>query len=133
MDVSILKAIKLSVQKFSTGQGRIISSEKYSSRSDKVVYGRSELDYHADTKVAGANFCVLQYTGKECDVSPYSDYYEAIKGVTILNEETDWKSLDTGQTYILVLHKALRMGDTLDHALVNPNQLRHYGELVSTC
>ena len=33
-------------------------------------------------------------------------------------------------TYILVLHESLWMGDTLDHTLVNPNQLRHYGNRV---
>ena len=31
-----------------------------------------------------------------------------------------------GQTYILVLHEALWIGDKLYNTLFNPNQLRHY-------
>jgi hypothetical protein len=36
----------------------------------------------------------------------------------------------TGQTYILVLNEALWMGKSLDHSLINPNQLRHFGTKV---
>ena len=64
LDVSRGKTIKLSVQKFRAGQRRIISSAKDLSRSDKVLYGRNELDYHTGTTVAGDNWCILQYTGK---------------------------------------------------------------------
>ena len=39
--------------------------------------GGIELDSHADTVVLGSNAVVLHYTGNECDVSPYSDEYEA--------------------------------------------------------
>ena len=70
MDVSIGNAIKLSLQQVHTGQRRIISAAKDSSSSYKVVYGKSELYDHADTTVAGANCCIFQYSGKDCDVSP---------------------------------------------------------------
>ena len=52
------------MQQVYKGKRRIISAAKDLSGSDKVVYGRSELDSHADTTVTGDNFCVLQYTGK---------------------------------------------------------------------
>ena len=125
--VSSGKAIKLSVQQVHTGKSHIISAAKYLSSLDKVVHGRSELDSHSDTTVAGANSCLFQYTGKKCDVSPYSDDYEAIKGVPIVHATIAWQSPDTSQTYILVLHEELWMGETLYHTLVNLNQLRHYG------
>ena len=64
LDVSSRNTIKLSVQQVHAGQRHIISSEKYSSRSDKVVYGISDLDSHADTTFAGANCYILHYTGK---------------------------------------------------------------------
>ena len=64
LDVSSGKGIKLSVQKLQQGQRRMVSAAKYSSRSYKVVYGRIDLDYHADTTVAGSNCCILNYTGK---------------------------------------------------------------------
>ena len=84
------------------------------------MYGRSDLDYQADITFAGANFYILQYTGKYCDVSPYCDNYESVKVIPILHAVTDLKSPETGQTYILVMHELLWMGDTLDHSLVNP-------------
>ena len=55
LDFSSGKKIKLSVQQVHSGQHHIISEAEYSSSSEKVVYGRSELDSQADTTVTGAN------------------------------------------------------------------------------
>ena len=84
-----------------------------------------ELDSHADTVVLGQNCVILSYTGCKCDVSPYSETYEYIKGVPIVSSTTAWTCETTGLTYILVFvfNEALWMGDSLDHSLVNPNQL----------
>ena len=97
---------------------------------DSSFYGRCELDSHADTTVAGKNCVILNYTGRVCDVSPYRDDYESVKDVPIVHAATAWQSCHTGQTYILVFNEALWMGDTMDHTLINPNQLRHYGTEV---
>ena len=64
LDVGNGKVIKLPVQKVHTGQRHIISAAKDLSRSDKVVYGRSELDSHTDTTAARANLFISQYTRK---------------------------------------------------------------------
>lgn len=53
-----------------------------------------------------------------------------IQNVPIVHAATAWQSPITGQTYILVLNEALWMGDSLEHTLVNPNQLRHFGTTV---
>jgi hypothetical protein len=63
-------------------------------------------------------------------VSLYTDSYDAIKGVPIVKGATAWTSDLTGETFILVFSEALWMGAVLDHSLVNPNQLRHYGVTV---
>ena len=73
MDVRSGKDIKLSVQKVHSGKRRIILAAKNLSRSDKVVYIRSDLDSNADTIVAGANGSILQYNGGDFDVSLYHD------------------------------------------------------------
>ena len=73
---------------------------------------------------------ILNYTGKECDVSPYRDDYDPISNVPIVTAATAWQSSYTGQTYILVFNEALWMGDTMSNTLVNPNQLRHFGTTV---
>ena len=49
----------------------------------------------------------MQYSGRECDVSPYTDAYEAIKSVPITTTGTAWTSTETGETYILVFHERL--------------------------
>ena len=89
-----------------------------------------ELDSHADTVVLGRNSVVLTYTGRECDVSPYSDTYKSITGVPIVTGATAWTCQFSGMTYILVFNEVLWMEDVLDHSLINPNQLRQFGIVV---
>jgi len=54
----------------------------------------------------------------------------SIPNVPIVHAATAWQSNETGQTYILVFHEALWMGHSLEHSLINPNQLQHYGTKV---
>ena len=107
------------------------------------VHGRVELDSHADTTVLGSNCLVLAYTGKECEVSPYADEYDAIRNVhvvtgatvwtisqdrasTVVTGATVWTNSQDGAPILLVFSEALWMGDRLYHTLINPNQLRSY-------
>ena len=87
---------------------------------------RSELDYHADTTVTGVNYYIFQYTGKDNDISPRCDYCEYVKFVEIVHVENVCQPPETGKTYIFVLCEALFIIKTLDHTLVNMNQLHHY-------
>ena len=59
-------------------------------------------------------------------MSPYRNDNEAIKFVPKVHAGTAWQSPEIHQNYILVLRVALCLGYTLDHTLVDPNQLRHY-------
>ena len=63
-------------------------------------------------------------------MSPYRDDYELVSNVPIVHAATAWQSSHMGQNYILVFHEALWMGGHMDHSLVNPNQLQHYGTKV---
>jgi hypothetical protein len=85
-------------------------------------YGRMEMDTHADTCLLGINFVILEYSGRVCDVYPYSQDYEAInvQGATAVQDQ------DTGETFILVIHEGLWYDDRMHHSLINPNQLRHF-------
>ena len=76
--------------------------------------------------VLGSNCVVLSYTGKECEVSPYSSEYEAVQNVPIVTGATVWTNATDGTAYLLIFHESLWMGDKLDHTLVNPNQLWAY-------
>ena len=92
--------------------------------------GRIELDSHADTIVLGANCVVLSHTGQTCEVMPNSDTYNAITDVPVVTGATLWTSPHDGDEYILIFNEALWMGDTLQHTLVNPNQLRAYSTTI---
>ena len=92
--------------------------------------GRAELDSHADTIVLGSNCVILHHTGKVCEVSPYSDDYEAIKNVPGVCGATLWTDTVDNQEYILMFNESLWMGDSLTHSLINPNQLCAFGTEV---
>jgi hypothetical protein len=94
------------------------------------IFGQVEMDSHADTCVLGKNFIIFSSTGRECDVYPYTDSYDGIKGVQIVSGATSWTCQQTGETFILVVHEALWMPDSMAHSLVNPNQLRAFGSTV---
>ena len=49
-----------------------------------MVYGQSELESRADTIALGQNSIITGYTGRECEVSPYTDKYEIIKKLAIV-------------------------------------------------
>ena len=109
---------------------RIAATSTKISRKVAPIYGRCELDSHADTIVAGSNCVVLNYTGNVCDVSPYRDDYSPVSNVPVVTAATAWQSPHTGETYILVFNEALWMGDSMNCTLINPNQLRHFGTKV---
>ena len=92
--------------------------------------GRIELDSHADTIVLGSNCVALLHTVQSFEVMPYSDTYDAITDVPVITGATLWTSPHDGDENILIFNEALWMGDTLQHTLVNPNQLRAYGTTV---
>ena len=94
------------------------------------VTGKIELDSHADTCVLGRNFVVLQYTGRECDVVPFTDQYSAMAGVPIVTGATAFTDLDSGETIILVINEGLYMPNAMQDSLLNPNQMRAFGAIV---
>ena len=115
------------VSAFSTYNRRVISASRSVYSVSKIEHSRIELDTHADSIVAGANCCIMHYTGRVCDVSPYRDDYSPVKNVPIVQAATAYQSPHTGQVYILIFNEALWMGESLKHSLINPNQLRHFG------
>lgn len=119
----------VSVNKTSTRRTSSINQtkRKRNDGSRAAIYGRMELDSHADTIVLGSNAIIMHYTTRECDVSPYADSYEPIRNVPIVSGATAVTDPSTGLTSILIFNEALWMGDTLDHSLLNPNQLRSHG------
>ena len=100
---------------------------EYQHRPPSTSHGCIEFDTHADTTVLGLNCVVLSYTGKECEVSPYSSQYKTVWNIPVVTGATVWTNAADGMAYLLIFHESLWMGDKLDQTLVNPNQLRAYG------
>ena len=71
------------------------------------------------------NCVALYYTDRKCDVSPYTDRYAPITGAPIVSAAIGYTARD-GKEYILIYNQALWMPE-VDHLLINPNQLRHFG------
>ena len=87
------------------------------------VHGRVELDSHANTTVLGSNCMVLAYTGKECEVSPYADEYDAIRNVPVVTGSTVW-TITTRMVhqFSLSLMKPIGWGtDYITHSLIQTN------------
>ena len=84
------------------------------------------MDTHADTCVAGKNWAVLTYSDVVCEVLPFTgtDKYDSIKEVPIVTACTVWTDQNSGSEYLLVGEQFLWFGSSLQHSLINPNQLR---------
>ena len=112
---------RLSVVKVNS---RTISKNFSIPKRDKFYKGRVEIDSHADTFLAGRNCTVLNFSERICDVMPYSDTYQPMVDIPIVQAATGYTAPD-GSQYILVFNEAIYMPD-MDHSLLNPNQLRHF-------
>ena len=56
--------------------------------------------------------------------------FDAIKDTPIARVATAYQDED-GAIYILIINEALYFGSSMDHSLINPNQIRHFGIAVS--
>ena len=82
------------------------------------------MDTHADTCVAGKNWAVLKYSDVVCEVQPFTDKHGSVKEVPIVTACTVWTDQNSGKEYLLVGEQFLWFGSSLEHSLINPNQLR---------
>ena len=71
---------------------------------------RSELGLHDNMCVVRAMWNVMELTGIECDVYPYSDSCKPLKQVPVVEVVTAYNHL-TGETFILALVQVLNLGD----------------------
>jgi hypothetical protein len=99
--------------------------------TDECNVGKHEMDTRTDTFVAGANFLACKFNWTTCEVIPFSSEYEATtKGIPIVSATTAWTNEQTGEMVILYFHQILWYGKRMQQSLLNPNQLRHYGQSV---
>ena len=112
-------------------QGRSIKRMKTSDIEITAAnYGREarcELDTRADTTCAGINCRPIYYTGQHCEAYGFHGDLSPINNVPIATVATEWSDHHTGESYIIIINEVLYFGDSMDHSLVNPNQIRAFG------
>jgi hypothetical protein len=57
-----------------------------------------QIDNHTDTCCFGANFTPLYFTGQVCDVSPFTDTYDALQNIEVCTATTAWDHPENGRT-----------------------------------
>jgi hypothetical protein len=82
---------------------------------------------HMLTRVWVAQIFVLTNT----QANTYSDEYKPIIDVPIVNASTAYTDSETGETLILHFNQVLWYGKNMQVSLINPNQMRHNGWMVS--
>ena len=103
------------------------NDDRLLSAVDTFSSGRLDLDSHADTCVLGKQFHIFEYTGEECNVSPYSKEYDPVT-VKIGHGKCAYDMPD-GTTCILTIHHGLCMPNQ-EPSLLCPNQLRWHGVVL---
>ena len=77
--------------------------DKYArNRGESGIIGKNEIDNHADTICAGANWTVLEFTGEYCNVSPFSTEYAPLENVPVARCATVYTFDSTGTTVLLI-------------------------------
>lgn len=91
----------------------------------------SEIDNHADTCCLGPNFLQLYFYGKViCGVTGYLlESLPSQTDVEIFSAITAVDLID-GTTVLLVVNEGLWYGNRMSHSILNPNQIRVYGNMV---
>ena len=87
----------------------------------------NEMDTHADTCCAGANWSLMELTGEVCDVNPFLNSYSPIQEIPVARCCTVWTDQTDSMEYLLVGDQMLWFGTLLPNSLINPNQIRAYG------
>ena len=82
----------------------------------------TEIDNHADNSVECANFHPVAFSGEVCDVSPFSDKYEATMNMPIATCTIIVIIPDTGEERVLIINQMLWFGNQMPMLLLQPNQ-----------
>ena len=129
-DVRLTKAIT-SGQRTSERAIKRAALPKGKADHEDYKRGACELDTRADTICARQNFRPISLTGMTCEVHGFHDSFNTVPNVPVAQVATAFIHPTTHETFILIINEALYFGSTMDHSLINPNQIRSYGISVS--
>jgi hypothetical protein len=73
---------------------------------------------------------LLEYTDQVAVVSGFANSMQSLKNVPIVKAALSYDHPETGEVIVLIINQAIYFGDQLDEILLNPNQIRAYGNVV---
>mmetsp|Transcript_15766 Transcript_15766/g.22505 ORF Transcript_15766/g.22505 Transcript_15766/m.22505 type:complete len:309 (+) Transcript_15766:699-1625(+) len=112
---------------------RFISSTNVSKVShDDLRYDfnkrtRAEIDSRADTVCAGSTFRLIEESNHYCVVNDFHKDMLPMQDIPVATVATAYDDPVSQETFILVFFEALYFGNTMEHSLISPMQLRHNG------
>lgn len=89
-----------------------------------LTSAKNECDSNADTCVLGKNFYLLSVSNRTAEVYGFRGNTGQCDDIHIGTGVTAWDDPRTGETILLVMHESLWYGNSMDHSLINPNQIR---------
>ena len=90
----------------------------------------NNLNMNSDTFFLGSKFRVLLMASITANVYQYYLSYKPLYNVPIVLGSTTVTNSITGNSFIMVLNKAIYYSNKLHHSIINPNILRFYGTMV---
>lgn len=114
----------------------VISSKRVTASATLLNYdntlegtsAKNEIDNHADTICAGPNWKLMELTGKFCSVTPFIAEYDPKVNVPIAKCATTCP--ESGHSILLVADQVLWFGAGLHCTLINPHQIRSFGDAL---
>jgi hypothetical protein len=111
----------------------VVSTRSISIQSlESTFISHAELDSHADTCCIGKNAYIFHETSRMVDVSAFLSTLGQAQSVPIVSAALAYDHPYTYETFILIIHQALHF-PTMEHNLLNPNQLRLNNVQVYDC
>jgi ribosomal protein L15 len=111
----------------------VVSTRSISIQSlESAFISHAELDSHADTCCVGKNAYIFHETSRTVDVSAFLSTLGQARSVPIVSAALAYDHPYTYETFILIIHQALHF-PTMEHNLLNPNQLRLNDVQVYDC
>ena len=91
---------------------------------------RTELDSHANMAIIGRNAYILNDSGRTAQVSPFTQDYEALSEVPIVDAAILYECPHTNKAHILIVRNALSV-PAMEHNLIPPFIMQEAGIRVN--
>ena len=108
----------------------VIAGLAHKTSDEPQIDSRSELDLHANMVVMGSECFVFEWSGKTCQVNPFTKSIGTMNNVPIVDAAIAYDCPYSHQTYILICRNSLYIPEMREN-LLPPFILRESGATVN--